>query len=136
MKRFVSMTLALLLAFSLALTVSAAQAVQPRLIYLSDATCTLSFNTSTGAATCTARAATIENLEIQMECKLQRYNNNKWNNAKTWNVSGMECATLNKTWTVPGGYDYRLYVTIKVYDSNGNCIETATRQDTAYLPAS
>ena len=136
MKRFLSLALAIMLMLTFAATVSAEQAVNPRYLYITETNTGIRLNSSTGAVICEASARTQNNMEIQIECKLQRFNNSKWNNVKTWTASGTGSASISKSWSVPGGYDYRIYATYKVYDSNGNCVETVNRQDSVSVPAS
>ena len=134
MRRIFSFLFAIILCASLGTTVAAA--ISPRYIHLNSADASITIDTSADKVYCRATASSTNNLEIQIECKLQRYNNAKWNNVKTWTASGTGYVSINKGWAVPTGYDYRVYATFKVYDSNGNMIESGTAQDSAYLPAS
>lgn len=134
MKRFFFLILAIMLVFSLALPASATQQVQPRFAHIMVLDYNLTIKESSNTAECDASCVTYDDMEVQIECKLQRYNNSKWNTVKTWTDSGYGYASIYENWAVPAGYNYRIYVTYKVYDSNGDCVETVTRSDSGYLP--
>jgi len=136
MKRVLSLALAVLLMLSLTVNVFAAQTVQPRYTHIISLSYNISLSSSAESVICHAACQTRNSMEIQIECKLQRYNNSKWNNVKTWTASGNGHASINKTWAVPGGYDYRIYVTYKVYDSTGTCVESVSYDDSVWVPAS
>lgn len=139
MKRIFSLVLALTLLSVMitpCLAVSNnASGITPRYAYIAVTAVDLAINESTNVTTNYLYCCTYDYYEIQAVCKLQRYNNSKWNTVKTWNVSGMEEVTLNKNWAVPSGYTYRTYVTFYVYDTNGFLIETASTSDSVYFPA-
>lgn len=76
-----------------------------------------------------------DNYEVQIVCELQRYNNSKWNTIKTWTASGIQEASLTKSWVVPSGYTYRAYATFYIYDNDGFLLETATNYNSLYFPS-
>lgn len=140
MKRIISFLLAMLLAFSFAFTVSAQEQEQtpimPRYAYIAATLVDIIINQSTNVTTNEAHFITYDaDLELQVEIKLQRYNNSKWNTVKTWTASGYGDAYICKKWAVPSGYTYRTYATYRVYDSDGNLIESVSHYDSEYFPA-
>lgn len=140
MKRIISFLLAMILAFSFAFTVSAQEQAQtpimPRYAYIAATLVDISINQSTNVTTSEAHFITYDaDLELQVEVKLQRYNNSKWNTVKTWTGSGYGDAYVGEKWAVPSGYTYRAYATFRVYDSDGNLIESVSRYDSEYFPA-
>lgn len=110
-------------------------AVSPRFAFIAANSVSFTVNESTNVTTTDVYCYTYDYYEIQIVCKLQRYNNSKWNTIKTWTASGMEDASLRKTWAVASGYTYRAYATFYIYDNNGNLIETASNSKSAYFPA-
>lgn len=83
---------------------------------------------SSGKSTCYCSvdsSVTTDTVDLTMD--LQRYvkENGKeyWDTLKTWTSSGTYVASLNKTWYVSSGYEYRLRITAKVYNSSGTLQE-------------
>lgn len=139
MKRIISLLLAVIMTFAFAVSVSAEEQTQPpimpRYTYIAATLVDIYIEESTNITTNEAYFYTYdETLELQIECKLQRYNNSKWNTVKTWTASGYGEAYIQKDWAVPSGYTYRTYATFKVYDSNGNLIESVSHADSQYFP--
>ncbi|MBE6947504.1 MAG: hypothetical protein E7454_04560 [Ruminococcaceae bacterium] len=115
---------------------SEASAVTPR--YLCIALNAVDFyieEASTNTVTSDVYCLLYDNYEVQIVCELQRYNNSKWNTIKTWTSSGMQEASLTKSWVVPGGYNYRAYATFYIYDNQGFLMETATNYNSVYVPS-
>lgn len=141
MKRTISLLLAVVMLCSFSSYASAEEqretSIMPRYTHIAATLVDLSINETTNVSTNEAYFFSYDDtLELQIECKLQRYNNSKWNTVKTWTASGMGEAEVYKYWAVPSGYTYRDYVTFKVYDSNGNLVESVTRSDSYSFPAS
>lgn len=141
MKRTISLMLAIILSFSFAFSVSAQEqeqnSIMPRYAYIAATLVNIYIDKSANVTTNHAYFDTYDRtLEVQIELKLQRYNNSKWNTVKTWTASGIGEAEVYKTWAVPSGYTYRDYVIFKVYDSNGNLLESVSRYDSESFPAS
>ena len=139
MKRIISFLLAVVMTFAFAFSVSADKQEQttivPRYAYIAATLVDINIDESTNVTLNEAYFDTYDRtLEVQIELKLQRYNNSKWNTVKTWTASGIGEAEVYERWAVPSGYTYRDYVTFKVYDSNGNLIESVTRSDSQYFP--
>lgn len=112
-----------------------ASAITPRYAYIATNFVDFSINQSTNVTTSNVYCCTHDNYEIQITCKLQRYNNSKWNTIKTWTTSGMEDVSLTKSWAVASGYTYRAYATFYIYDSDGILLETASNSNSKYFPA-
>lgn len=110
-------------------------AVTPRYAFIAANSVSFSINENTNVTTSHVYCCTYNGYEVQIVCKLQRYNNSKWNTIKTWTASGMEDASLTKNWAVASGYTYRAYATFYIYDSSGSLVETATNSKSAYFPA-
>ena len=65
-------------------------------------------------------------LTVNLESSLQRLENGRWVDVKTWSTEGSSLFTFTEQWYVISGYSYRVEVTAKVYDGN-TLIETANR---------
>ena len=61
--------------------------------------------------------------EAYVKVELQQYDGG-WTTIKTWTDRGGSYAIVERNYAVMSGYDYRLKLTHKAYDSNGNLIET------------
>lgn len=98
-------------------------------IFRFDSSLTIS---SSGYAECASEVSSIDlDNEIELTMTLQRSSNGRtWSNVKTWDTSDYGSASLDKGWYVSSGYSYRVKATAKVYDANGNFIES----DTAISP--
>lgn len=139
MKKSILCVMAILLICSFAVSVFATQndqtPIMPRYTYISTTIVNLSIDKTTNVTTSYAHCHTYDDYEIQVTCQLQRYNNSKWNTIKTWTKSGIGYVDFEKNWAVPSGYTYRAYVTFKVYDSNGNVVESVSRYDSENFPS-
>lgn len=140
MKRVISLLLAMVMSFGLSVSASAVELEQnpimPRYTYIASTLTDIYIEESTNISSSEAFfVAYDQTLELQIELKLQRYNNSKWNTVKTWTSSGYGEAYIRKDWAVPSGYTYRAYATFKVYDSNGNLIESVSHYDSQNFPA-
>ena len=138
MKRIISLMLAVVMTFAFTVSVSAEEleqpTIMPRYTYIMATGVNIYIDESTNITTNDAFFYTYDNYEVQIVCQLQRYNNSKWNTIKTWTASGMRYVDLQESWAVPSGYTYRTYATFKVYDSNGNLVESVSRYDSQYFP--
>lgn len=133
MKRFISLFLAMMLFLSVACTGYAAEMpeVQPRYKYIASLSASMLINSSTGISTCSSFVKTDPGYDVNLVCKLQKYNGTTWENVKIWQASGNAYANISELWAVYSYYDYRVYVSAFVYDKNGTCVETATNIDYA-----
>lgn len=64
--------------------------------------------------------------EAYVKVELQQRNGSSWTTIKTWTDRYPDYAMVSSYYAVMGEYDYRLKLTHKAYDSNGNLIETIT----------
>ena len=64
--------------------------------------------------------------ESYVKVELQQKNGTSWTTIKTWTNQGGSYAMVSSYYAVTSGYKYRLKLTHKAYDSNGNLIETIT----------
>ena len=64
--------------------------------------------------------------EAYVKVELQQKNGTSWTTIKTWTDRDTEYAMVGSYYAVMSGYKYRLKLTHKAYDSNGNLIETLT----------
>lgn len=62
--------------------------------------------------------------EAYVLVELQQKNGSSWKTIKTFTDQGGSYAMVSRYYAVMSGYDYRLKLTHKAYDSNGNLIET------------
>ena len=66
------------------------------------------------------------NYDAYVKVELQRKNGTSWTTIKTWTDRYESYAMVSCYYAVTSGYQYRLKLTHKAYDSNGNLIETLT----------
>lgn len=64
--------------------------------------------------------------EAYVKVELQQKNGTSWTTIKTWTDRDFDYAMVSRYYAVMSGYQYRLKLTHKAYDSNGNLIETLT----------
>ncbi len=67
------------------------------------------------------------NYDAYVKVELQRKNGSSWTTIKTWTDRYEAYAMVSNYYAVTSGYQYRLKLTHKAYDSNGNLIETITK---------
>ena len=65
--------------------------------------------------------------EAYVKVELQQKNGTSWTTIKTWTDRYEAYAMVSRNYAVMSGYQYRLKLTHKAYDSNGNLIETITK---------
>lgn len=94
----------------------------------------LSINAS-GTAKCIVAAAPSSNqYTSSITATLKKSTDEKnWSFAKSWSSSGSfpVGAAINETVTVPRGYTYKLFVTVKTHNSEGTLVETAYKSSRA-----
>ena len=127
-KKAVCMTMAILM---LCVSINAqelqtnpdSEVITPRYSYTDDAYADLSISSS-GAASCSASAtATSPSYEVDLTMTLQR-NNGGWKTVRSWTNSADWSVSLNGTWYVTPGYDYRVETKATVKNSSGHTLET------------
>lgn len=133
MKKSICLVLSLLLVFFAATAASAECTITPRYAYVSAISANLSI--TSGTARAVGKVANDQNLKTSIIVRLQReYSSGKWTTISTWtgsNESGASEAGGTKALT--SGYNYRVYVTGKVYNSAGTVIETVEKYSTTKL---
>ena len=99
-----------------------------RYTYISSITADLDINSS-GKTSCYGRvmlynSSTPANLEVSLEKKT----GSTWDSIKSWNEpsNNRQIFSLDNDWYVVSGYDYRVCVTVTVYNSNGAQVEKAS----------
>lgn len=130
MKRSICLVLSLLLVLFTATAASAECTIMPRYAYVSTINSSLSI--SSGTARAVGKVATDQNMKTSIIVRLQReYSSGKWTTISTWTSSNESGASeAGGTKTLTSGYNYRVYVTGKVYDSAGTVIETVDKYST------
>ena len=76
-----------------------------------------------GKATCTGMLVVQSGYSVSMDLILEQYAGSSWDEIKTWSVSSQEQIILSRTRYVPSGNDYRVEITVKVYDESNNLVE-------------
>ena len=121
---------ALMLAVVLSLSVCASAAteydVEPYYVNFSILNASLSISQSGCAKVSVKVSLRDKTLRTDLESSLQRLENGRWVDVKTWSTEGSSLFTFTEQWYVISGYSYRVEVTAKVYDGNA-LIETANR---------
>ena len=99
-----------------------------RYTYISSIAASLELN-SAGKASCYGNvmlnnASTPATLAVSLEKKT----GNTWDSIKSWSTSSnnRQIFSLDNDWYVVSGYDYRVCVTVTVYNSNGAQVEKAS----------
>lgn len=136
MKRIITFSLAIILLISLAIPVSAAtkDTIQPRYTYINSVYAALSIDQSTGITTCTGSVTAKKNYPVEVVVRLQQDMGSYWYTLESWSTTGTISASLTENYAVYKGYEYRVYVTGYVYDSDGNIIESASGTHTVNYP--
>ena len=84
---------------------------------------------SSGTATCTTSVHLKNGYTAYTSMRLHKsVDKSNWSNVIIWMSYS---TTLNKTKSVSSGYYYRTQVTVRVYDSNHNLVETVTKSSGA-----
>lgn len=133
MKRFANLILAVLILLFAAVPVCAAEneSIQPRYTYIASFTASMLVHSNTGISTCTGFVKVNPGYKAKVVCRLQKQVDSAWETVKTWEGTGDGYANVSEKWAVYSYYNYRVYVTAYVYDSDGNIVETAANVDYA-----
>ena len=136
MKRFLTLLLVCAMFLALASPISAATAepVQPRFAYINSTYVNLTINETTGIANCYSECTANSGVSIVSIGTLQQYTDGAWNDVKSWTGVGSRYAIIDKNWAVYSGYQYRFFVTFKIYNSSGILLESHTSSDSYYYP--
>jgi len=130
MKKSICLVLSLLLVLFTATTASAGCTITPRYAYVSAISANLSI--TSGTARAVGKVANDQKLKTSIIVRLQReYSSGKWTTISTWTGSNESGASeAGGTKALMSGYNYRVYVTGKVYDNAGTVIETVESYST------
>lgn len=130
MKKGIRLVLCLILALSMATVANAESNIMPCYDYVSSISSTLSINSGTAKAV--GKVATDQNLKTSIVVRLQRESSSgTWITISSWTGSNSDGASeAGGTKAITSGYDYRVYVTGKVYNSAGTVIETVNKYST------
>mgnify|MGYP001624092447 CR=1 FL=1 len=81
---------------------------------------------SSGLASCKSTAdSAVRTDELELEMVLQQYIDGLWVPIRTWNTSNQRSVELSKSYVVYEHSRYRVFVSVSVYDANGNLVERA-----------
>lgn len=100
------------------------------IVPMSEGTCTVRPTidiTSLGKATCSCTVNIKSGYTANLQINLCKLDGNTWTPIKGWsanNASGN--ATYSNSYYVTSGESYRVSVTVSVYNSSGNFVETVT----------
>lgn len=78
-----------------------------------------------GKAFCSVSASASPSYTVRVSFGLQQ-NNGGWCTLKNWSSEEGILVSTEKNCFVTSGSAYRVYGTVQVYDSKGNCVETET----------
>lgn len=134
MRRIISLLLVSIIFLGLAAPVSATDnnGAQPRFTYINSLTNSFSINSSTKVASCTGTISVPLPMSVKVVATLQIQENGVWRNVNSRTATGTVQAVASYNPTVNSGYQYKLVVTGYVYDSNGNLLEKASSEKTAW----
>ena len=82
---------------------------------------------SSGAITCRDTVLLKSGYSADVTWELKHGTNGNFSNLSTWTASGRGELLLNQIRYANRGYSYQLKTTAKVYNSNGNYVETAVK---------
>lgn len=100
--------------------------IEPRYMYTGKITASLSLSGSTASAA--GRITPSGEYETRITVCLQKGSGTSWTTIATWN-GNCSCGSSEAGGikTLTKGYDYRVAVTGRVYNSNGTLLETVTK---------
>lgn len=104
-----------------AVTMPEAERMEPRYVTLTDFEAELSIG-SGGRSTCTGTVRLRSGYNADVTMELQQKDGSRWETIQDWSDSGRR-VTLNHSWYVESGYDYRVKLSAEVTDSNGRVVE-------------
>lgn len=85
----------------------------------------------TGLAQCTAKATLSSGYSANVTATLQQSTDRvSWDSIKEWSGSGTRIVTAQGIYYVLSGYYYRLKVTIELYNSNSELVDTVPAYST------
>lgn len=130
MRKSICLMLCILVLISTVGVATAEGGVMPCYAYVDSIKASLTI--SSGTATAVGNVIPAGSMKSSITVRLQRADSSgKWTTISTWtgtNENGKSEAGGKKSLT--SGYNYRVYVTGKVYGSNGNVVETVNKYST------
>ena len=121
-----ALVLAVILSFPVCASAATEYDAEPYLINFAFLKASLSISESGRSNTEAKACLRDDTLHVNLESSLQRLENGRWVDVKSWSTTGSTVVTLTEQWYVTSGYSYRVVATAKVYDGN-TLIETANR---------
>lgn len=112
----------LLLLGALMANFATAHAVEPRYIGVAQLSATLNIS-SNGAASCGGKAILWNGYTVDVKVELKQ----DGTTIKTWTSSGSGIVSAGGTYYVTSGHEYVVITTATVYDSDGNIVETPSK---------
>lgn len=79
-----------------------------------------------GIATASGGIVSISGDSVDLTVKLQQFKDSKWVTLYTWEDEGIAIAATDGSRALAKGYSYRTYVTGRVLDANGKCLESVS----------
>lgn len=130
MGKGICLVLSLMLMLSLVTVANAESDIMPCYAYVSSLSASLSINSGTAKAA--GRIVADPSHEASITVRLQRQNSSgTWVTISSWTDSNSNGSSeAGGTKAITSGYDYRVYVTGKVYNSAGTVIETVNKYST------
>lgn len=129
MKRIPFCLLLIIVALLCCSTVTSATevSVTPRYSYINN--CVIGFTIdSSGKASCSCSVEPTSNLPVQIMCKLQKKVDGEWTTVKYWTKTDNGATVVGGNYYVYSGYEYRVFVTAKVFNADKTLIlETITK---------
>lgn len=130
MRKVICWGMCLMLIVTMAGIAYAEEGIMPCYTYVKNTRATLSI--SSGTATVLGNIQPSGNLKTSVIVRLQRESNSgSWTTISTWTDSN-ECgkSEAGGTKALTSGYNYRVYITGKVYNSSGIVLETVNTYST------
>ena len=105
-----------------------AATVQPRYVGLATLSAQLDISSS-GLAACYSMVNVRSGYtaEVTMELLQSPEGKNSWSEEKSWDTSGSGRLTIDEIWFVAPGYDYKVEVSVDVYNSSGRLVESPVK---------
>lgn len=99
-------------------------------VYTDNIYAALSFSGSTAIASGSIEAVA-NNRKTNIYVELQRDTDEGWKKAASWSDSGGSSASAGGNHSAISGQSYRVYAIGRIYDLDGNLLETATKYSSA-----
>ena len=124
-----AIVLAVILSFPVCASAATEYDIEPYFVNFYSLNASLSISQSGCAKVSVKASLRDKTLRADLESSLQRLENGRWVDVKTWSTEGSSLFTFTEQWYVISGYSYRVEVTAKVYDGS-TLIENASQVST------